>query len=257
MISARDVHFSFPGREVLHELSIDVEESLTTVIVGRSGIGKSVFLKCITGLLRPQAGSITIDGDEVVNAGRAELRSIRRKIGMLFQEGALFDSMNVRENVAFPLVYHKSATPREINLKVDSYLDLVGMQDSATSMPQELSGGMKRKVAIARAMILEPRYLLYDEPTSGLDPASSAIVESMIKRLQDERAITSLVVTHDIDLTRFIADRIALLEDQRIIAQAGREDGFRKDSPIYVHFIENRERIRAEQWLLRHRAYSG
>jgi phospholipid/cholesterol/gamma-HCH transport system ATP-binding protein len=246
MIRARDVHFSFPGHGVLQGLSIDVEESLTTVIVGRSGIGKSVFLKCITGLLRPQSGSITIDGEEVVNAGRAELRSIRRKIGMLFQEGALFDSMNVQENVAFPLVYHKSATPREIAKKVETYLDLVGMTDNARSMPQELSGGMKRKVAVARAMILEPRYLLYDEPTSGLDPASSAVVESMIKRLQQTRAITSLVVTHDIDLTRYIADRIALLEDQKIIAEAGREDGFREDSPIYIHFIENRERIRAD-----------
>jgi phospholipid/cholesterol/gamma-HCH transport system ATP-binding protein len=246
VIRARGVHFSFAGNEVLHDLSIDVEESLTTVIVGRSGIGKSVFLKCITGLLRPQAGSIEIDGEEVVNADRAKLRSIRRKIGMLFQEGALFDSMSVRENVAFPLVYHRSASAREINRKVDSYLDLVGMRESAKSMPHELSGGMKRKVAIARAMILEPRYLLYDEPTSGLDPASSAVVESMIKTLQRERAITSLVVTHDIELTRFIADRIALLEDQRIIAEAGKEDGFRKDSPIYVHFIENRERIRAE-----------
>ena len=117
MIRARDIHFSFPGHEVLRGLTIDVEESLTTVIVGRSGIGKSVFLKCITGLLRPQAGSITIDGEEVVNAGRAELRAIRRKVGMLFQEGALFDSMNVEENIAFPLVYHKSATPREINRK--------------------------------------------------------------------------------------------------------------------------------------------
>jgi phospholipid/cholesterol/gamma-HCH transport system ATP-binding protein len=231
---------------VLGGLSIDVEESLTTVIVGRSGIGKSVFLKCVTGLLRPQSGSITIDGEEVVNAGRAELRSIRRKIGMLFQEGALFDSMNVQENVAFPLVYHKYASSQEINRKVESYLDLVGMRESAKAMPQELSGGMKRKVAVARAMILEPRYLLYDEPTSGLDPASSAVVESMMKRLQRERAITSLVVTHDIDLTRFIADRIALLEDQKIIAESGREDGFREDSPIYVHFIENRERIRAD-----------
>jgi len=246
MIQVRDVSFAFPHRAVLEHLTIDVEESLTTVIVGRSGIGKSVLLKCITGLLRPQEGSILIDGVDVVQAPRQTLRDIRKKIGMLFQEGALFDSMDVFENVAFPLAYHRAASGKEIEKKVDAYLDLVGMTEYARAMPQELSGGMKRKVAVARAMILEPRYLLYDEPTAGLDPASSAVVESMIRRLQQRKAITSLVVTHDIDLTRYIADRIALLEDHHILAEAGREDAFLPDSPIYQHFIENRERIRAE-----------
>jgi phospholipid/cholesterol/gamma-HCH transport system ATP-binding protein len=246
MIRVRGVTFSFPGRPVLEDLTIDVEDSLTTVIVGRSGIGKSVLLKCITGLLVPQAGSITIDDDEVVGASRNGILAIRQKIGMLFQEGALFDSMTIFDNVAFPLVYHKTVSGREIATRVEMFLDLVGMSDYAMAMPQELSGGMKRKVAIARAMILEPRYLLYDEPTAGLDPGSSAIVESMIRRLQEKRAITSLVVTHDIDLTKFIADRIALLEDRRILAQAGRDDAFLVGSPIYEHFIANRERIRAE-----------
>ena len=246
MIRARGVRFAFPGRPVLDDITIDIEESLTTVIVGRSGIGKSVFLKCITGLLRPQAGSITIDGDEVVGASRADLQSIRRRVGMLFQEGALFDSMSVYENVAFPLMYHKSASGKEIDKRVKAYLDLVGMPEYSQAMPQELSGGMKRKVAVARAMIMEPRYLLYDEPTAGLDPASAAIVESMLRRLQREGAITSLVVTHDIDLTRYIADRIALMEDGRISADAAREDAFQESSAIYEHFIVNRERIRAE-----------
>jgi phospholipid/cholesterol/gamma-HCH transport system ATP-binding protein len=231
---------------VLEDITIDIEESLTTVIVGRSGIGKSVFLKCLTGLLRPQAGSITIDGEEVVGASRSELLAIRRRLGMLFQEGALFDSMSVFENVAFPLMYHRSASGKEIERRVSAYLDLVGMRDYAHAMPQELSGGMKRKVAVARAMILEPRYLLYDEPSAGLDPASAAVVESMIRRLQREEAITSLVVTHDIDLTRYIADRIALMEEGRISSHAGREDAFQESSAIYEHFIENRERIRAE-----------
>ncbi len=246
MIRARGVCFSFPGRAVLQDLTIDIEESLTTVIVGRSGIGKSVFLKCITGLLRPQAGSITIDGEEVVGSPRAQLRTIRRRIGMLFQEGALFDSMSVYENVAFPLVYHWAATGKEIDRRVRAYLDLVGMLEYVHAMPQELSGGMKRKVAVARAMILEPRYLLYDEPTAGLDPESAAVVESMMRRLQREGAITSLVVTHDIDLTRYIADRIALMEEGRISAHAGREDAFQESSAIYEHFIKNRERIRSE-----------
>ena len=246
MIKVRDVSFEFPGHPVLRDLSIGIDEGLTTVVVGASGIGKSVLLKCVTGLLRPQSGSISIDDDEVVGADRRTLLAIRQKIGMLFQEGALFDSLDVYENVAFPLVYHKTATPGEIEHKVHAYLDLVGMRGSEKAMPTELSGGMKRKVAIARAMILEPRYLLYDEPTSGLDPESSAIVESMMKRLQAQRSITSLVVTHDIDLTRYIADRIALLEEGRIMTIAGRDDAFAKGSPVYEHFIEKRERIRQE-----------
>ena len=170
MIKVREVTFAFPTHAVLQALTLDVEEGLTTVVVGASGIGKSVLLKCVTGLLRPQSGSITIDGEEVVGAQKSALLTIRTKIGMLFQEGALFDSMDVYENVAFPLVYHKSASAREIEKKVHAYLDLVGMRDAERVMPTELSGGMKRKVAIARAMILEPRYLLYDEPTAGLDP---------------------------------------------------------------------------------------
>jgi phospholipid/cholesterol/gamma-HCH transport system ATP-binding protein len=244
MIRVRGVHFAFPGRPVLEDLAIDIEESITTVIVGRSGIGKSVLLKCITGLLIPQAGSITIDGDEVVGAQRQELREIRKRIGMLFQEGALFDSMSVFDNVAFPLVYHKTHPSKEIERRVMKFLDLVGMEEYANALPQELSGGMKRKVAVARAMILEPRYLLYDEPTAGLDPGSAAIVEAMMRRLQGERAITSLVVTHDIDLTRYLADRIALLEDRRIVAAETRDQAFHESSPVYDHFIESRERIR-------------
>jgi phospholipid/cholesterol/gamma-HCH transport system ATP-binding protein len=240
------VSFSFPQRAVLNALSIDVEETRTTVVVGRSGIGKSVLLRCITGLLRPQSGSITIDGEEVVGAGRRELLGIRRKFGMLFQEGALFDSMDVSENISFPLAYHHTHSAGEIARMVQSYLELVDMRDFARAMPQELSGGMKRKVAIARAMILEPRYLLYDEPTAGLDPASAAIVETMIKRLQAERSITSLIVTHDIELTRYISDRVALLEGGRIVSLGDSAEAFREGSPIREHFIERRERIRQE-----------
>jgi len=247
LIRIRDLTFAFPERPVLRDLSLTIEESLTTVVIGASGIGKSVLLKCITGLLNPQAGSITIDGDEVVGAERNDLLRMRRKTGMLFQEGALFDSLSVLENVAFPLSYHKLFPAREIERKVMAYLDLVGMAEYAHAMPRELSGGMKRKVAVARAMILEPRYLLYDEPTAGLDPSSSAVVEAMIMRLQAERSITSLVVTHDIDLTRYIADRIALLEDGHIVALMTRDEAFQEGSPVYEHFIENREKIRQEK----------
>ena len=218
MIRARGVRFSFPGRPVLDSLSVDIEESLTTVIIGRSGIGKSVFLKCITGLLTPQEGSITIDGDEVVGAGRKELRDLRRRIGMLFQEGALFDSMSVFENVAFPLVYHKTYGAKEIEKRVMSYLELVSMQEYAEAMPQELSGGMKRKVAVARAMILEPKYLLYDEPTAGLDPITARAIQDLIARLRAELGMTCLVVSHDLEGLFHFVDRAALLYGGKIVA---------------------------------------
>ncbi len=244
MIRVDAICFAFPRRPVLDALSIDIEETRTTVVVGRSGIGKSVLLRCITGLLRPQSGSITIDGDEVVGADRKKLLGIRRSIGMLFQEGALFDSMDVFENISFPLAYHRTHSTAEIARMVEAYLDLVDMREFAHAMPQELSGGMKRKVAIARAMILEPRYLLYDEPTAGLDPASAAIVETMMKRLQAERSITSLVVTHDIELTRYLADRVALLEDGRIASFEESAEAFRQSSAVREHFIDRRERIR-------------
>jgi len=246
MIRATDLALSFGSREVLRGLSLDVEDGKTTVIIGRSGIGKSVLLRCITALLRPREGSITVDGEEVLAARGKDLLRIRGKIGMLFQEGALFDSLNVYDNVAFPLVYHKKAGRAEIDRKVRQYLGMVRMEEAILAMPRELSGGMKRKVAIARAMILEPKYLLYDEPTAGLDPASSAVVEVMINQLREETRITSLIVTHDIDLTRYAADRIALLEDGRIMAVESRDEAFRKESLIYEHFIEKRERIRAE-----------
>ena len=151
---------------------------------------------------------------------------------MLFQEGALFDSMTVFENVAFPLSYHKLYPPQGDRPQgaLRTWTSWA-WETTRNAMPRELSGGMKRKVAVARAMILEPRYLLYDEPTAGLDPSSSAVVEAMIMRLQAERYITSLVVTHDIDLTRYIADRIALLEDGRIVAFMTRDEAFREGSP--------------------------
>ncbi len=244
MIKVIGLYKSFGNNRVLKNLNIEIEERIATVVIGRSGIGKSVLLKSICGLIPPDKGSILIDGEDITKASRAKLHKIRSKIGMLFQDGALFDSFNVYENVAFPLVYHRLFDKETIHKKVMQYLELVEMQDFTEAMPHELSGGMKRKVAIARAMIMEPKYLLYDEPTTGLDPYSSAIVEILIKRLQEELKITSLIVTHDIELTNFIADKIALLEDGRIVAYESKEDSLKEGSLIYSHFITNREKIR-------------
>ncbi len=241
MIKITSLHKSFGSNRVIQNLNIDIEEKITTVIIGKSGIGKSVLLKLICALIPADSGYVLIDGEKITGASRTKIHKLRSKIGMLFQDGALFDSFNVYENVAFPLVYHHLYDKKTIDKKVMQYLELVEMQDFATAMPHELSGGMKRKVAIARAMIMEPKYLLYDEPTTGLDPYSSAIVEILIKRLQDELNITSLIVTHDIELTDFIANRIALLENGRIVAYENKEESFKEGSLIYKHFIANRK----------------
>jgi len=243
MIKIVDVHKSFDENKVLDGLSAEIHDSETFVIVGRSGIGKSVLLKCITRLLSPDSGQIFIDDEEITQAQGEDLLRIRRKFGMVFQEGALFDSMTVFDNVAFPLDYHHLFPNDEITKKVDRFLDVVGMNEFRDSFPSEISGGMKRKVSLARAMILEPDYLLYDEPTSGLDPTSAGVVESMIAKLKHDMKITSLIVTHDLDLARYVGDRIGLLEDGKIVTIMDNASAFAETSVIYDHFVKNRERV--------------
>ncbi|MBN1525575.1 MAG: ATP-binding cassette domain-containing protein [Spirochaetales bacterium] len=243
MIRISNVHKSFETNKVLDNISLDIEDADTFVIVGKSGIGKSVLLKCITRLIDADTGIIYIDDEDITAASRNDLLRIRWKIGMVLQEGALFDSMNVFENVAFPLIYHKLAPMNEIRKKVFRFLDLVEMSEFVHSFPAELSGGMKRKVSLARAMIMEPKYLLYDEPTSGLDPESAGIVESLILKLKQELKITSLIVTHDIDLAKYVGEKIALLENGTITTIMTKETAFLPTSVIYKHFISNRERV--------------
>jgi phospholipid/cholesterol/gamma-HCH transport system ATP-binding protein len=243
MIQAEDLYLSFGQNHVLKGVTVRIEDAETFVIAGRSGIGKTVLLRCLAGLLKPDKGLIYIDGEEITSATKEELNKIRKKIGMLLQQGALFDSMNVYENVAFPLVYHKTFSRSEIRKKVQRYLDVVEMTDFTYLYPKDLSGGMKRKVALARAMILEPKYLFYDEPTSGLDPSSAGIVESMIIKLKDEMDITSLIVTHDIELTRYVGDKIALMADGKIISVEKGHELEAKKSQVYNHFIKMRERM--------------
>jgi len=243
MIEIKDLHKAFEENKVLCGINCTISDVDTFVIVGRSGIGKSVLLKCITGLITPDRGEVFIDGESITRASRADLLRLRQKIGMLLQEGALFDSMTVAENVAFPLHYHRIYPPATIEKKVNYFLELVEMADYRDAFPNQLSGGMKRKVAVARAMILEPRYLLYDEPTSGLDPSSAGVVEALILKLRNEMKITSLIVTHDLDLARYVGEHIALLEDGRLTAILVKDQAFGPDSPIFKHFVYNRERV--------------
>ena len=201
---------------MLRGLSLDVLTGETLVILGGSGSGKSVLLKHMNALLRPDAGTVEVDGEAIGALGENELRPVRRKVGMLFQQGALFDSLTVGDNVAYPLREHRLLPRADIPARVREALAMVDLAETEPLMPAELSGGMRKRAALARALVLEPRALLYDEPTTGLDPVVGARINHLIRDLQRRLGLTSVVVTHDLASAFFVADRIAFLHEGTI-----------------------------------------
>lgn len=211
-----EVHKQFDGKEILRGLTLVIRKGEVLVILGGSGTGKTVILKHIVGLLKPDDGKVYIDGEDITELDENQLVPIRRKIGFLFQGGALFDSMTVLENVAFPLREHTRLSNREIVEKVREKLKLVGLESVEKMMPDALSGGMKKRVALARAIIMEPETLLYDEPTTGLDPVTTRWVTKLIRSIHEKLKITSVIVTHNVQSAMVIADRMAFLYRGRI-----------------------------------------
>lgn len=216
MISIRNLYKSFPGNVVLEDVSLDIHEGETIAIIGQSGAGKSVLMKHIVGLMRPDKGEVTVNGIDLFNIPYRKLRQIRRQFGLLFQGGALFDSMDAFDNVAFPLRTFTKKSESEVRSEVQKCLDLVRLPGVGAVRPSELSGGMRKRVALARAIALRPRYIIYDEPTSGLDPETSLTIDGLIRGLADQLDITSIVVTHDMHSVLRIADRIAYLHQARL-----------------------------------------
>ena len=216
MIRVENISKSFNGRAVLRTVSLDIHEGETLAIIGRSGSGKSVLMKHTIGLLQPDTGRVLVDGIDIGRISYKELRSVRRQFGVLFQGGALFDSMDAFDNVAFPLRTFTDSTEREVRDRVLRCLDLVNLSGVGKKKPSELSGGMIKRVALARAIALEPRYILYDEPTSGLDPHTSTTINNLIKGLADKLDVTSIVVTHDMRSVLSIADRVAFIHETRM-----------------------------------------
>ena len=212
-IEYRDVYKTFGSKRVLQGVSLAVERGETVVILGGSGTGKSVLLKHTIGLMKPDAGHILVDGEDITDYDEEQLNPVRKKVGMLFQGGALFDSMSVFENVAYALREHTALDEEEIARRVREKLALVEMSGAEEIMPADLSGGMKKRVALARSIALEPAGLLYDEPTTGLDPVIGSTINQMIRNLQRALSVTSVVVTHDIHSAFTVADRIAFLSD--------------------------------------------
>ena len=223
-IRIRDVHKRFEDLVVLDGINLDVARGEARVILGRSGQGKSVLLKLIVGLLEVDAGSITVDGEEVTRMGRRQLFELRQRFSMVFQGGALFDSMTVYQNVELGLTEHTSLPTSEIRRRADRALEMADLAGAGEKMPAELSGGMRKRASLARAIITEPDYLLYDEPTTGLDPITADAINRLIQRLDAELGVTSIVVTHDMTSAFVVGERFGLLSRGKFVFEGSAEE---------------------------------
>lgn len=240
MIQLIDLHKSFDSSPVLKGVSLEIPKGKISVILGPSGEGKSVLLKHIIGLLSPDKGRVVVDGTDLATLEPRELNQFRKKFGMLFQGAALFDSLSVEENVAFPLREHTQLASEEISKKVREKLRLVGLEGDLGKMPSELSGGMRKRVGLARAIALEPQIILYDEPTTGLDPLMTESINRLIVDMQKKLEVTSVIISHDIQSTFEVADFVAMLHGGTIIAK-GRPDEIQKSShPFVQEFLKRR-----------------
>jgi phospholipid/cholesterol/gamma-HCH transport system ATP-binding protein len=237
IIRLDDVHKSFGSQDVLRGVDLSIPRDSVCVIIGRSGGGKSVLLKHVIGLLKPDRGHVIVDGQDIVSLNEEELGPVRRRFGMLFQGAALFDSLNVAENVAFPLTEHTRKQPQEIDAIVEAKLTAVGLSGMGGKMPAELSGGMRKRVGLARAMALDPEIVLFDEPTSGLDPIMSGAINDLIRRTQSEFRATCVVISHDISSTMAIADRVFMLHEGRITAEGTPEEMRQSPDPVVQQFL--------------------
>ncbi|MFH1790522.1 MAG: ABC transporter ATP-binding protein [Candidatus Omnitrophota bacterium] len=237
MIEIINLSKSFGGKKVLDGVNLSIRRGETTVIIGRSGCGKSVLLKHIVGLLRPDYGQVIVDGRDITRMGQNELNSLRLKIGMLFQGAALFDSMSISENVAFAMTEHAGKSAQFRRERVRECLSLVGLKGIEELKPAELSGGMKKRVGLARAICMQPEIILYDEPTTGVDPIMGDAINDLIKDLHDKLKVTSIAVTHDMKSAYKIADKIAMLYNGRIIIHGTTDEIRGSDNPIVQQFI--------------------
>ena len=240
LVELRNVSKAFGPLVVLDDLSLSFERGKTTVVLGPSGTGKSVMLKHVMGLLQPDEGEVWFDGQRVNGVGERDLVAVRSRIGFLFQMGALFDSMSAGDNVAFPLLERGGFTKKQREEKADLLLAQVGLPGVGTKMPGQLSGGQKKRVALARAVALDPDLVLYDEPTTGLDPIRADVINELINALRDHRQITGIAVTHDMQSARRIADRMVLLAAGRIVADGEPAEFLGSADDEVQRFVEGR-----------------
>lgn len=237
MIEIKNLWKNFNGEPVLKGINLTIHDGETLVVIGRSGCGKSVLLKHIIGIMKPDAGEIWVDGVEITQLAERELNQIRKKFGMLFQGAALFDSLNVYENVAFGLLQHTYYPEKKIRHDVTEYLGLVGLHAIEEKKPAELSGGMKKRVGLARAIAMHPKIILYDEPTTGIDPIMGDIINELILKLHNKFGVSAVAVTHDMVSAYKIADHIAMLYDGKIVQIGTPEEIKNTTNPIVKQFI--------------------
>jgi phospholipid/cholesterol/gamma-HCH transport system ATP-binding protein len=238
MIEIRGLHKRLGSREVLDGVDLDIPTGRTVVIMGRSGTGKSVLLKHIIGLMQPDSGSITVDGQNIAGLAGGALREVRKRFGLLFQGGALFDSLTVGDNVALPLREHAKMTEAQIQDRVRERLEWVGLKGVEKTKPASLSGGMRKRVGLARAIAMDPAYLLYDEPTTGLDPIMSDVINRLIRSLQQRIGVTSIVVTHDLKSAYHVGDQLAMLNEGKIVFTGTPDEARQTLDPLVHQFVE-------------------
>lgn len=239
MVEIKDLHKAFDKNVVLDGVSFNVDEAENMVVFGRSGTGKSVLLKCMIRLMEPDSGNVFIKGLNVKKLKIRELNELRKDIGFLFQGAALYDSMSVRENLEFPLIRNFKLTQAEMDKRVNKVLEAVSLEEAIDKMPSELSGGMRKRIGLARSVITNPKLMLYDEPTTGLDPITAKEISSLIIDLQHAFKMTSVVVTHDLLCAKIIADRAIVLNDAKIVAEGDIEDLVTSEDPLLKNFFSD------------------
>lgn len=237
VISVKDLVKNFGARRILNGVSMDIYAGETLVVMGGSGCGKSTFLRHLIGSIRPDSGEIWMFGKDIAKISDDEMHEVRKKYGMLFQSGALFDSMTVGENIALPLREHTKLDSNIVNIIVKMKLELVGLREADRKLPSQLSGGMRKRAALARAIALDPLIIFYDEPSSGLDPVATAVISQLINDMKNKMGLTNVVITHDIQSAFEIADHVVLLHRGKIAAQGSVPEILKNEDPLVRQFI--------------------
>ncbi len=239
VIEINNLKMGFEGLKVLEDLSLKLYDNENLVVLGKSGSGKSVLIKCIVKLLRPDQGTIIVLGEDVGRLENRKLATLRQKIGFLFQSGALYDSMTIKENLEFPLIrVRKNLSKKERDEKIEEALENVGLSDTLNKMPSELSGGMRKRASLARTIVVDPMIMLYDEPTTGLDPVTSDEISALINDVQKKYKTSSLIITHDIECARATADRLIMLKEGEVYLEGDMEAFEKSTDPIIRSFFK-------------------
>ena len=240
VIAIKGLKKSFGEKDVLKDINLELKRSENVVVLGRSGTGKSVTIQCIVGLLKPDGGSLKVFGDEVADMSDKELKQLRIKIGFLFQSGALYDSMTVRENLEFPLTrILKIKDQSEIDKRVEEALDSVGLLEAIDKLPSDLSGGMRKRAGLARTIVVNPEIMLYDEPTTGLDPITSREISELILNIQKKNKTSSIIITHDMECARLASDRVVVMSDGEYIAEGSFDELHTSKNKIVASFFKD------------------